>query len=89
MGISQINVGIDQVAQVIQQNSATAEESAASSEEMSAQSGLLQELILQFKLKEGNSRASLPSAGNAISNRSAAAGDAGLPFIGNNDYGKY
>ena len=58
--IRQINVGIDQVAQVIQQNSATAEESAAASEEMSSQANLLEELIAQFKLKDGGGR-SLPS----------------------------
>ena len=53
-GITQINGGIDQVTQVVQQNSATAEESAAASEEMSSQSDLLQQLITQFKLREGN-----------------------------------
>jgi methyl-accepting chemotaxis protein len=55
LGISQINIGIDQVTQVVQQNSATAEESAAASEEMSGQSEMLQQLILQFKLKGGDS----------------------------------
>ena len=64
-GIAQINSGIDQVAQVVQQNSATAEQSAAASEEMSAQSALLQELISQFTLKEGNSTyGSLPQIGS-------------------------
>ncbi|MDR0326274.1 MAG: methyl-accepting chemotaxis protein [Oscillospiraceae bacterium] len=52
-GILQINRGIDQVAQVVQQNSATAEESAAASEEMNGQASLLEDLIAQFKLKEG------------------------------------
>jgi methyl-accepting chemotaxis protein len=52
LGIQQINIGIDQVSQVVQQNSATAEESAAASEEMSGQSDMLQELIVQFKLKK-------------------------------------
>jgi len=61
IGISQINTGIDQVAQVVQQNSATAEESAAASEEMSGQSAMLQQLIAQFKLTEGN-RYNLPSS---------------------------
>ena len=51
-GIGQINHGIDQVAKVVQQNSATAEQSAAASEEMNSQSAILQELILQFKLKD-------------------------------------
>ena len=54
VGIEQINTGIDQVAQVVQQNSATAEESAAASEEMSSQSTLLQQMIAQFKTKEGH-----------------------------------
>ena len=62
-GILQINTGIDQVAQVTQQNSATAEESAATSEEMSSQSNLLEEMILQFRLKEGNNTVrGLPAA---------------------------
>jgi methyl-accepting chemotaxis protein len=62
-GILQINVGIDQVAQVVQQNSATAEESAAASEEISSQSAVLQQLIAQFKLKDGDSaHRSLPSS---------------------------
>jgi len=52
-GIAQVNIGIDQVAQVVQQNSATAEQSAAASEEMSSQSTMLQDLVSQFKLKEG------------------------------------
>ena len=62
-GIGQINTGIDQVAQVVQQNSATAEESAAASQEMSGQSSMLQQLITQFKLRNGGSGFySLPSA---------------------------
>jgi len=62
-GISQINTGIDQVAQVTQQNSATAEQSAAASEEMSSQSTILEDLISQFRLKDGaNMKRSLPSA---------------------------
>ena len=52
-GIEQINMGIDHVSQVVQQNCATAQESAAASEEMRSQSALLQQLIMQFKLKEG------------------------------------
>jgi methyl-accepting chemotaxis protein len=63
-GITQIHNSIDQVAQVIQQNSATAEESAAASEELSGQSDMLEELISQFKLRNG---------GAAGSNRSHAA----------------
>jgi methyl-accepting chemotaxis protein len=50
--ITQITHGIEQVSHVAQQNSATAEESAAASEEMSGQSLMLEELIVQFKLKE-------------------------------------
>ena len=52
--IEQINGGIGQVVQVIQQNSATAEQSAAASEEMNGQSIMLEELTMQFKLKDGN-----------------------------------
>ncbi|MDR1753335.1 MAG: methyl-accepting chemotaxis protein [Eubacterium sp.] len=59
IGISQINTGINQVAQVVQQNSATAEQSAAASEEMSSQSAMLQELISQFKIKDGRNRGNL------------------------------
>ena len=59
-GITQINTGIEQVAQVIQQNSATAEETAAASEEMSGQSGVLEDLIAQFKLREERPK-SLPA----------------------------
>ena len=51
-GIVHINSSIDKVAMVVSQNSATAEESAAASEEMSGQTALLEELILQFKLKK-------------------------------------
>ena len=54
VGISQINEGIEQVAKVVQQNSATAEESAAAAMEMSEQSDILQQLIAQFKLKDGD-----------------------------------
>ena len=51
-GISEINTGLDQVAMVVSQNSATAEESAAASAEMSGQTAMLEQLILQFKLKK-------------------------------------
>ena len=84
-GITQINIGIDQVAQVVQQNSATAEESAAASQEMTSQSSMLQELISQFKIKDGGTmQRTLPSS-------NAAAG-AGVPADSNNghgDFGKY
>ena len=56
VGISQINSGINQVAEVVHSNSATAEQSAAASEEMSGQSAMLEQLIMQFKLRE-NGRA--------------------------------
>ena len=62
LGIEQINTGIDQVAQVVQQNSATAEESAAASEEMSGQSDALQQLIAQFRLKQGAMLSSFQSS---------------------------
>jgi methyl-accepting chemotaxis protein len=50
--IEEIDRAISQVAEVIHQNSATAEESAAASSEMSQQSALLEELIMQFQLRE-------------------------------------
>jgi methyl-accepting chemotaxis protein len=89
MDISQINVGIDQVAQVVQQNSATAEESAAASQEMSAQSNLLQELISQFKLKDGDAQMRLPSGANAKPRRFAAVDDTDYSYTGGGDFGKY
>jgi methyl-accepting chemotaxis protein len=49
----QVNLAVDQVAQVVQQNSATSEQSAAASQQMSSQAQVLQQLILQFKLKDG------------------------------------
>ena len=60
--IMQINTGIDQVAQVVQQNSATAEQSAAASEEMSGQSGTLEHLISQFKLRDSGLPPSISGA---------------------------
>ena len=74
-GTELINTGINQVAMVVQQNSATAEESAAASEEMSTQANSLQELILQFKLKDGR------ADGNRLAARNPVSGDGG--------YGKY
>jgi len=89
MGITQINIGIDQVAQVVQQNSATAEESAAVSEEMSGQSDMLQQLIAQFRLKDGN-RSLLSSAGRSARKRLTAPESAGYGLADNgSDFGKY
>jgi methyl-accepting chemotaxis protein len=89
LGITQINRGIDQVAQVVQENSATAEQSAAASEEMSGQANMLQELIAQFKLKDGNNfrKLSAPSGGG---NRKIAMPEKNsyVP-TGGGDYGKY
>ncbi|MCL1805618.1 MAG: methyl-accepting chemotaxis protein [Clostridiales bacterium] len=77
-GINRINIGIEQVAQVVQQNSATAEESAAASEEMSGQSDMLQQLITQFKLKDGTSSyRSLPPARSQAHNLAAIPESAG------------
>jgi methyl-accepting chemotaxis protein len=87
VGISQINTGIDQVAQVIQQNSATAEESAAASEEMSSQSAMLEEMIMQFKLRDvGQKRFGL----EAPKPRPAAPVSSAPPaYSGGGDFGKY
>ena len=87
-GIAQINTGIDQVAQVVQQNSATAEQSAAISEEMSGQSDILQHLIAQFKLKEGNRR--LPSGERPTQKRLSVPETSGYAQADNgSDFGKY
>ena len=87
--MEQINIGIDQVAQVVQQNSATAQESAAASEEMSSQSSLLQELISQFKLKDGVGSSRLSSG--TPTRRLAAQQSVGFasPDEEENDLGKY
>ncbi len=50
--INQIMAGVDQISGVIQTNSATAEQSAAASEQLSGQADMLQEQILQFKLRK-------------------------------------
>ncbi len=52
--ISQVDAGIDQVSQVVQTNSATAQESAAASEEISSQANMLEELVIQFNVEEGD-----------------------------------
>ncbi|MCL1807427.1 MAG: methyl-accepting chemotaxis protein [Oscillospiraceae bacterium] len=65
-GIAQINTGIDQVASVVQQNSATAEQSAAASEEMSGQSATLEDLVAQFKLKDGTRGIRRPAQSAAL-----------------------
>ena len=87
-GISQINIGIDQVAQVVQQNSATAEESASASEEMSGQSAVLQQLIAQFKLKDGVH--SLPPSKMSAQERIAMPRETGYALTGRHEgFGKY
>lgn len=91
-GISQVNKGIDQVAQVVQQNSATAEESAAASEEMSGQAILLENLIEQFKLKEGGGMSrSLPSSSSKPQRKQLVMPEktSYAPIADNGDFGKY
>jgi methyl-accepting chemotaxis protein len=51
--ISEITKGMSQISDVVQANSATAEESAAAAQELSAQANMLENVLLQFKLKEG------------------------------------
>ncbi|MDR1574008.1 MAG: methyl-accepting chemotaxis protein [Clostridiales Family XIII bacterium] len=51
--ISEITKGMSQISDVVQANSATAQESAAAAQELSAQAGMLENIIAQFKLKEG------------------------------------
>ncbi len=50
--INQITIGVDQISAVVQTNSATSEESAAASEELSSQAHVLDELLMQFKVKD-------------------------------------
>ena len=91
VGISRINTGIDQVAQVVQQNSATAQESAAASEEMSSQSDILQQLIAQFRLKDGDGMlSSLPGAKKPAQKRFAMPEKTGFTYADRGgDFGKY
>ncbi|GHV16448.1 methyl-accepting chemotaxis protein [Clostridia bacterium] len=88
LAITQINNGIDQVAQVVQQNSATSEESAATAEELSGQSSVLEDLVAQFRLKDGDGsgRRSLPGASKP---RKALAMPAKGGSFGGGDFGKY
>jgi methyl-accepting chemotaxis protein len=51
--ISEITNGMSQISDVVQANSATAEESAAAAQELSAQAHMLENVLAQFKLKEG------------------------------------
>jgi methyl-accepting chemotaxis protein len=88
LGVSQINKGIDQVAQVIQQNSATAEESAAASEEMSGQSIMLEELVAQFKLRDGGNGQPRLSSGSKTRKQIAMPEKTSYTPNGG-DFGKY
>jgi methyl-accepting chemotaxis protein len=84
--IGLINNSIEQVAKVVQQNSATAEESAAASQEMNSQSLLLQELLTQFKIREGSDSLSI-AAGFGVERL-----EAGIDFStpdGSPRFGKY
>ena len=92
LSISQLNAGIDQVAQVVHQISALSEESAAASQEMSSQSAMLENLIMQFKLKDGGGvRRSLPVAGNSAKRRHNMPNNTGFtpPDIKSDGFGKY
>lgn len=46
-----VNENISEVTAVVQRNSATSQQSAAASEELSGQAGMLDELIMEFKLR--------------------------------------
>jgi methyl-accepting chemotaxis protein len=65
-GISQINQGLSQIDQATQQNTATAEESAAAAEELSSQSAHLQQMLEQFKLREGTPIQSVGPMADAV-----------------------
>jgi methyl-accepting chemotaxis protein len=49
-GVQHITSAVGRASSVTQQNAATAEESAASARELSAQAGIMQELVLTFKI---------------------------------------
>ena len=50
--IKEVSTGLDQIDQITQMNAANSEETASASAELSSQANELQELVLQFKLKE-------------------------------------
>lgn len=52
--LDQVSEATEQIASVIEENTAMSEESSASSEEMAHQATILEELVAQFKLKEGS-----------------------------------
>jgi len=71
-GIEKIKTGINHVAQIIQTNSETTNESAAASGDMSRQTGMLKEMISQFKLNDSSIAAQMPEmywAGNDTKKR--------------------
>jgi methyl-accepting chemotaxis protein len=76
------------VAQVVQQNSATSEESAAAAEEMSSQSNMLEELIQQFKIKDGGVSRRAPALASPSRQIEFPEKSAYLP-AGAGGYGKY
>ena len=59
-GIERIKTGIDNVAQFIQKNSETTNESAVASGDMSRQTGMLKDMISQFKLNDSSIAAQSP-----------------------------
>jgi len=60
-GIEQIKTGISLVAQFIQKNSETTNENEAASGDMSKQTGMLKEMISQFKLRERSMATQMPA----------------------------
>jgi methyl-accepting chemotaxis protein len=65
--ISEITKGMNQISDVVQANSATAEESAAAAQELSAQANMLENILSQFRLREG------------VNAQAASAGSFGIP----------
>ena len=62
IGIEKIKTGIDIVAKRIQKDNETTNESAAASGEMSRQTGMLKEMITQFKLCEPDMATQIPDS---------------------------
>jgi methyl-accepting chemotaxis protein len=74
-GIENIKTGIDHVAHFIQKNSETTKESEAASGDMSRQTGMLKDMISQFKLKEHSTATQMPDfdrPGNSLQKQLSA-----------------
>jgi len=87
--IAQVNRGIEQLSQVVQTSSATSEEAAAAAEELSSQAERLKDMVARFKLKNA-ARSREPKLSSAPEPKKlAAAKNAPVITLDDNDFGKY